>query len=201
MLRPLLPLALVAAMVATLTGGAPAHAAAPPPPLPASLGPISFGGPFTLVDHTGAPRTDRDFHGRFMLVFFGYTNCPDICPTGLTTMAAALDALGARAAQVQPLFITVDPERDTEVLADYVAHFHPRLVGLSGSQAQVGAAVRAYRVHRGKVVTSADAGADDYLVTHSSLTFLMDPDGAFLTLFPHGTTAPAMATAIGNYLH
>jgi protein SCO1/2 len=134
-----------------------------------------------------------------MLVFFGYSNCPDICPIGLTTMAAALDALGARAAQVQPLFITVDPARDTEVLADYVAHFHPRLIGLGGSQAQV-AAARAYRVHRSKVITSSSASAGDYLVTHSSLTFLMGPDGAFLTLFPQGTTAPAMVTAIAKYL-
>jgi len=162
--------------------------------------PIAFGGPFALVDHTGAVRTDRDYRGRFLLLHFGYTTCPDICPTGLQTMAEALDRLGPAAARVQPLFVTVDPARDTAaVLADYVGHFHPRLVGLTGSDAQIRAVLKAYRVHRMKV-PDADGRAEDYLVSHGSLTYLMGPDGGFLTLFPHGTPAERMAAALQNYL-
>ena len=159
--------------------------------------PKLFGGPFSLIDQDGARRTDQDFRGRHMLVYFGYTYCPDICPTGLATIAAALDRLGPVAASVQPVFITADPGRDTpELLGDYVAQFHPRLIGLSGSEAEVPAAARAYRVHRAKVL----ADGEDYLVTHSSITYLMDGDGAFVTLFPHGTDAERMAAVLATYL-
>lgn len=161
--------------------------------------PISFGGPFELVDHTGALRTERDFLGRFMLVQFGYTFCPDVCPLGLTTVTRALELLGERAAAVQPLFISVDPARDTpEQLAAYLAHFHPSLIGLGGSEAQVRAAARAYKVHRRKVVPK-DA-PEAYLVDHASITYLMGPDGRFVTLFPYGTAPETMAVAIANHL-
>jgi cytochrome oxidase Cu insertion factor (SCO1/SenC/PrrC family) len=165
--------------------------------LPADL----FRPSFELVDQTATPRSDRDFRGRFMLVYFGYTYCPDICPTGLQTMTAALDLLGEEGEKVQPLFITVDPRRDTpKALASYVTAFHPRLIGLTGSEDQIRAAVRSYRVHR-VVVRLPDArGADDYLVNHSSLTVLMGPDGGFVTLFPHGTAPDAMAGALRRYL-
>jgi protein SCO1/2 len=166
-----------------------------------ALPPISFGGPFALIDHHGRARTERDFAGRYLLVMFGYARCPDICPTGLATMAAALDRLGAAGQQVQPLFITIDPARDTaSELAEYVAQFHPRLVGLTGSEQAVAAAAKAYRVHRRKVVLADQDGPDDYLVDHSSLSFLIGPAGEWLTLFPHGTDPEFMAAAIGRYL-
>ena len=169
-------------------------------PVAAAPFPISFGGPFALVDHDGARRTERDFHGRYLLVTFGYSHCPDICPTGLAEIARALDLLGAAATRVQPLFITVDPARDTPArLKDFVGAFHPRLIGLTGSEAQVAAAARAYRVHRAKVVLP-DAAPGDYLATHGSITYLMDPAGEFVTLFPHGAEAKAMAETIRRYL-
>jgi protein SCO1/2 len=162
--------------------------------------PISFGGPFTLVDHQGRERTDKDFKGQYLLVFFGYTFCPDICPTGLQTLSSALDLLGEGAARVQPLYISVDPERDRpETLKSYVGHFHPRLIGLTGSEKQVRDAARAYRVHRSKVIL-ADAPKDEYLVNHTSITYLMGPDGKFVTLVPHGTKADVMAKALKRYL-
>lgn len=163
---------------------------------------LAFGGPFTLTDHNGKTRTDRDFHGRFLLVSFGYTACPDICPTTLAAVAAALDLAGLAGERVQPVFITVDPARDRpEVLADYVSAFHPRLIGLTGSEPQVRAVTRAYRVHRRKVVAPDASGPDDYVVDHGSLTYLMGPDGAFVTLFPFGTTPEAMAAAIRKYVN
>lgn len=163
--------------------------------------PVSFGGPFSLVDHGGTPRSDRDFRGSFMLIYFGYTYCPDICPTNLQTMTDALDLIGDKAGQVQPLFISVDPARDTAAaLGDYVSYFHPRLIGLTGSERQVRAVAKAYRIHRSKV-TVADAAPEDYLVNHSSITYLMGPDGRFVTLFPHDTKADFMAQAIAKYLN
>lgn len=182
-----------------------AHADDPAPdpaPGPASAKdfPISFGGPFTLIDHQGRVRTDRDFRGLFLLVYFGYTFCPDICPTGLQTLSSALDLLGERASKVQPLFVSVDPERDKpEILKFFVAQFHPRLIGLTGSEKQVRDVARAYRIFRGKVVL-ADEPKDEYLVTHTPTTFLMGPDGKFVTLFPHGTDAEVMAKALKRYL-
>ena len=173
----------------------PKQAAAPPP---GSL-PIVFGGPFSLVDHDGVARTERDFAGRFLLVYFGYATCPDICPTGLSAIAAALEALGPSGDRVQPIFISVDPKRDTpERLKAFVAGFHPRLIGLTGNESAVRAAARAYRVHRAKVAVP-DA-ADGYLVSHGSLTYLMDPNGRFVTLFPHDTDADVTAKTLAKYV-
>jgi len=177
---------------------APPSLAAGPPAAAGDALSRAFGGPFELVDHTGAARTDRDFLGRYVLITFGYIYCPDICPTNLQAMSDALDLTGPAAERVQPLFVSVDPERDTvDVLGSYVGHFHPRLIGLTGSEAQVRAAARAYRVHRSKVLMD---GEDDYLVNHSSLTFLMGPQGGFVTLFPHGTEAEKMADAIHRHV-
>jgi len=162
--------------------------------------PISFGGPFSLIDQKGQQVTDKDFRGRFLLVFFGYTTCPDICPTNLQTMADALDKLGGAGDRVQPVFISVDPDRDRpQVLADYVSNFHPRLIGLTGSEQQVSAVARAYRIHRGKIKLP-DMKDGDYLVTHTPTTFLMGPDGKFLTLFPHDSDVGTMVKALGRYL-
>jgi protein SCO1/2 len=117
-----------------------------------SVGQALVGGPFTLTDHNGKRVTDKDFRGKFMVVFFGFTNCPDVCPTALQVMAAALDKLGANAERVTPVFISIDPEHDKPAqLASYVASFHPRLVGLTGSQAEIDAVAKAYRVYVKKV--------------------------------------------------
>jgi protein SCO1/2 len=131
-------------------------------------GPVPIGGPFTLTDQTGRRVTAEDFRGRFMLVYFGYTFCPDICPLGLQTVAQALDELPPEVQdQVAPVFITVDPARDTvEVVRDYVALFHPRLIGLTGSEAEIADALRAWRVYARKAETKDGDGA--YLVDHST---------------------------------
>lgn len=184
-------LALVAGLAATLSGGAAPAANAPPLP---------FGGPFALTGHDGRRVTDADFRGRFMLVFFGYTSCPDVCPLDLATMAEALDRLGALADRLQPLFVTVDPARDTVgVLREFVAAFHPRLIGLTGSEPEIAAVARAYRVHRRKVLLAPDDPLG-YTIDHGSLTYLMAPDGACLTVLPHGTDADRMADVLRSYL-
>ena len=136
----------------------------------------TIGGPFALVDHTGKPRTDADFRGKLMLVYFGFTWCPDICPTDLQNIGLALDELGDAADKVQPLFITVDPARDTpEHLRDYVPMFHPRLIGLTGSAAAIHSAAAAYRVYFAQVPLKGD----DYTVDHSSFIYLMGADGKY----------------------
>jgi len=156
------------------------------------------GGPFGLVDQHGATRTDAEFRGRFMLIYFGYTYCPDVCPTELATMGRALDLLGDAGERVQPIFITVDPERDTvEQLATYGASFHPRLLLLTGSAEQVKAAATAYRVYSARVEGS---DATDYLMDHTSIVYLMGPDGRFLTHFPQGTPPERMAEVLRERL-
>ena len=191
----------MAAAFASVATAAIVHADAAGGEAGAPAFPVIFGGPFTLIDHEGRARNDKNFLGRFLLVAFGFTRCPDVCPTGLTAMADALDALGEQAQHVQPLFISVDPARDTpEALASYVGHFHSALVGLTGTEAQVRGAARAYRVHRRKLYLPDSTGPDDYTVDHSSITYLMGPDGAFVTLFPHGTDPSFMAAAIAKHL-
>lgn len=158
----------------------------------------SIGGPFALTDQNGAVRHDSDFRGKLMLIYFGYTYCPDACPAALTVMTSALDELGDTAKDVQPIFITVDPERDTVAqMKSYASNFHPRLLALTGSVAETTAAARAYRIYFEKVKPE---GSSDYLVDHSSLTFLMGRDGKFLTYFGPEVTADQMAAAIKKYL-
>jgi cytochrome oxidase Cu insertion factor (SCO1/SenC/PrrC family) len=161
-----------------------------------SAGEALIGGPFTLTDQHGARVTEEDFAGRFMLVYFGYTFCPDICPTSLTVMAAAMDELpDAQAEQVVPILITVDPARDTvEQLAAYAPLFHPRLVALTGSEEEVRAAARAYRVYYHVPEEDGDA----YLVDHSTFVYLMGPDGSYRTHFGIDASPEAMAEAIGK---
>lgn len=167
----------------------------------AAVPPVSgaeVGGPFTLVDQTGQTVTDRDFRGRFMLVYFGYTFCPDICPTELMTMAQAIDLLGDAGQQVVPIFITIDPERDTvEAMAGYVALFHPRLVGLTGTPDQIAEAAAPYRVYYARAESE---DATYYLMDHSSFVYLMDPEGQNVMLFGRGTSPEAMAEAIRERL-
>ena len=144
-----------------------------------------IGGSFELTDHTGATRTDKDFRGKFMLVYFGYTFCPDVCPTALQVMIAAMKNLDPHKQElITPIFITVDPKRDSvSQLALYVENFHSRLVGLTGSPEAIANAKRAYRVYAAK---AKDKGASsDYLMDHSSIIFLMDPEGYYITHFSH----------------
>ena len=155
------------------------------------------GGAFSLTDHTGRARSDADFRGRLMLVYFGFTYCPDICPTDLQEIARVVDLVDKDGDAIQPLFITLDPERDTsEHLAAYVPLFHPRLLGLSGSAAAIRQAADAYRVFYEKVAT----GGEDYTVDHSAFIYLMDRSGRYLGFFPPNTSAERMATIIRPHL-
>lgn len=168
---------------------------APEAPKTAAPSKPDIGGPFSLVDHEGRPVTQDTFKGRFMLVYFGYTFCPDICPTALTEMGGALDILGEDGATVTPVFITIDPERDRpEPLKEYLAFFHPRLVGLTGTPEQVAAAAKAYKV------VFAKAAEDEYLMDHTSKIYLMGPDGAYRAHFSHDADAGAMAAKILEFL-
>lgn len=157
-----------------------------------STGTALVGGPFTLTDAGGQRVSDGDFRGRWMLVSFGYTYCPDICPLALQVIGQALDRLPEGVEEeVAPIFITVDPERDTPaVLAEFVPAFHPRLVGLTGTPEEIEAVKRAYRVYARK---GAGSDGPDYLVDHSTFVYLMGPDGAYVTHFGHATTAEEMA--------
>ena len=151
-----------------------------------------IGGPFHLVDQNGQPRSDADFRGQYLLVFFGYTNCPDVCPTTLQTITTAMDKLGSDAAKVTPIFITVDPDRDTaDVLKAYASNFHPRLVALTGSAAEIAAAAKAYRIYYAKVGEGAD-----YSMDHSSIVYLMGPDGKYLGHFGMDATADDIAAGV-----
>ncbi|MBR0698029.1 SCO family protein [Bradyrhizobium lablabi] len=153
-----------------------------------------IGGPFALTDQAGRVRADGDFRGKLMLVYFGFTYCPDICPTDLQAIALALDKLGGDADRVQPIFITVDPERDTAAhLADYVALFHPRLIGLTGSAEAIRKVADAYKVYYARVPLK---DGSDYTVDHTAYIYLMDRDGSYLGFFPPGTSADRMVEII-----
>jgi protein SCO1 len=159
-----------------------------------NVGKASVGGPFALTDHTGKPVTDADFRGKYMLVSFGFTFCPDVCPAALQLMAAAIDQLGTKGQRVTPLFITIDPERDTaEQLARYVPSFHPRMVGLTGTSAQIAAVAKAYRVYYQK--TKDERSSAPYTMDHSTIIYLMDPAGEFVSHFTHATP---LATLVAN---
>lgn len=162
-------------------------------------GSTSIGGPFTLMDQNGRERRDRDFRGQMMLVYFGYTYCPDVCPTELVKMGAALDELGKDGEGVTPVFITVDPARDTpERMREYASNFHPRLVALTGDAEAVTRAAKAYRVYFAR---SKDSGeGDDYLMDHTSIIYLMGTDGQYLEHFTQGIDASRMAARIRPHL-
>lgn len=162
---------------------------------PMGSGEALVGGPFSLVDHTGRRVTEKDFLGKYMLVFFGFTYCPDVCPTELQVMSAALDELGPEGDNIQPVFVSIDPERDTpEVLKQYVENFHPRLVGLTGSPEEIAAIAHAYRVYYKKVESSGASG--DYEMDHSTTIYLMDREGRFRKHFGYTTDAKALAQGL-----
>ena len=164
-----------------------------------SSGAALIGGPFSLVGADGKPVTDRDFRGRYMLIFFGFTHCPDICPAELQVIAQALEQLGDKAKKVVPIFITLDPERDTpEAMANYVKSFGPNFVGLTGSPEAIAAAAKAYRVAYSKVENKESPR--DYSVDHSALVYLMDPEGRYVTHFSYGLSADQMAEKLEKSL-
>ena len=159
----------------------------------------AVGGPFELIDGDGRMVTERDFRGRHMLVYFGYTFCPDVCPTTLFSASQALDGIGPElASKVRLVFVSIDPERDTPgVVKEYASHFHPGTVGLTGTPEQVAAAARAFRIYYRKADPDEDGG---YLVDHSSILFLMDGEGRYVTHFGHEATADDMAAALKRLL-
>lgn len=161
------------------------------PPANSETGQI--GGTFILIDQNGRTVTDQDFQGRFLLVTFGYTHCPDICPTTLMTIASAMNFLGDDAKSVRAAFITVDPERDTaDQLKDYVGSFGPEFVGLTGPQAFIDSVAQKYNVTSKKVPSPSG----DYSIDHTAGIFLMGPDGAFIQRFAHDMPARDLAAAM-----
>jgi cytochrome oxidase Cu insertion factor (SCO1/SenC/PrrC family) len=159
----------------------------------------SIGGPFTLQDKAGHPVTDQAFRGKYMLVYFGYTTCPDVCPTTLADVEQALDSLGAKAAAIQPVFITVDPARDTpSVVGDYAANFGSRWVGLTGSAEQIATVAHEYRVYYAKHKTGD--GPWDYTMDHSSILYLVGPDGRFVAPVAADSAPAAMAGDIARHV-
>ena len=158
-----------------------------------------IGGNFTLVDTQNTPVTDTAFRGKYMLVFFGFTHCPDICPTTLTLISGAHAMLDKKRDRVVPIFITVDPERDTpKVVGDYIKHFGEHVVGLTGSAEQIKSAVAAYKVYAGKVEN--ENGGMGYLMDHSSFMYLMGPDGKYITHFPATIPEQALANQLATLI-
>lgn len=158
-----------------------------------------IGGPFALTDQNGKKVTDETFRGRHMLVFFGFTNCPDICPAGLQLIAAALDKLGPKAANVTPIFVSVDPARDTPAkLATYVKNFDDRIVGLTGTPEEIAAIAKAYRVFYEK--TPNEKTPSEYGMNHTSIIYLMGPDGSYVAHFTPMTTVDQMVEQLSKVL-
>ncbi|MDE2578651.1 MAG: SCO family protein [Hyphomicrobiales bacterium] len=154
------------------------------------------GGPFQLVDQNGQTRTDKDFLGKPTLVFFGYTHCPDVCPTTLSQLTEVFHALGPDA-KIAGAFITVDPERDTPALMkDYLSSFDPRIVGLSGPRPAIDAAIRAYRVYAKKV----PGQNGEYTMDHTALVYLMDKNGRFVSAFNLDRPPAEAAAELRKYL-
>jgi cytochrome oxidase Cu insertion factor (SCO1/SenC/PrrC family) len=159
-------------------------------------GPI--GGPFALIDHTGKPRTAAEFRGKLLVIYFGYTYCPDICPGDLLAISQALDRLGAAAQEVQPIFITVDPERDTaQHLSDYLSAFHKSLIGLTGTSDAIRKVATAYKAYYAKV-ESADH--KDYVVDHTAFIYLVGKEGQYLGFLPPSTTPERLGEVIVQQL-
>lgn len=177
-----------------------------------SQGKAAIGGAFSLSDQQGIMRTDKDFRGKIMLVFFGFTRCPDICPITVNTFSALMEQLGEQANQVAPIFVSVDPERDTtEVMQDYLSSFDKRIVGLTGTKAQIRDVADAYKVYFAKAKRDAqDAGQDngghmmhspvskdeDYFVDHSGYIYMMDRKGNYLQHFTYDASVETLATAL-----
>jgi protein SCO1/2 len=158
----------------------------------------AVGGPFTLKDQNGATRSDQDFRGKIMLIYFGYTYCPDACPTTLQAISQTLDMIGNQASKVQPIFISVDPARDTpDQLKSYAANFHPGILYLTGAPDTLKQVESEYRIYVAKVPQS---GGDDYLIDHSSIIYVMGTNGRYLASIPAGLPPKVMAATLQRYL-
>ena len=169
---------------------------------PPSTGAVSIGGPFELVDQHGATRTDEDFRGRYMLTYFGFTHCPDTCPTALLKITNALEGLAevdaAKAERVVPVFVSVDPERDTpEALRRYAEHFHPRLVALTGALGELEELGRAYGVFFAKVPTGQPG---EYLMDHTGFVYLIGPDGKYVDHFESDASVGDLVDALQRHV-
>lgn len=184
--------AALCAALSTLAIASPARAEKPPG-IPAaeamdkvmwSADPI--GGPFTLTDQWGATRTEADLLGKVALVYFGFTYCPDVCPFDLMAIGTALDRLGPAAAGVQPVFITLDPERDDAVMAEYLAAFHESFIGLTGDAAAIRETANAFSVYFQRI---EGVGEGDYAIDHTAFTYIFDETGAYMGFLPPGTPA------------
>jgi len=168
---------------------------------------VPIGGPFELTDHQGGTISDATFQGRYMLIYFGYTYCPDVCPTKLAEMTNALDIFARqapeRAAKIVPIFVSIDPDRDTpDVLRDYRTHFHPRLVALTGSEPQLRKVTKAFRAYFSKVYPDEKSrAAKEYLMDHTSYVYLMGPDGRYVTHFTAASTAGTMADRLAQVVN
>ncbi len=157
---------------------------------------IAIGGPFQLTDQNGQAVTEKSYPGRYLLVFFGYTYCPDVCPTTLGALADALGQLGPLADKLQPLFVSVDPDRDTPaVLKAYTGNFDKRIIGLTGTADQIRQVAKAYRVYYAR-----HGDGSDYTMDHSAVVYLMAPDGRFLTTLPPDMPPEQMAALIKSKL-
>ena len=162
-------------------------------------GGATVGGPFALIDGDGRKVTDETWRGKYLLVYFGYTFCPDVCPTTLSAVAEAIDRLGSAADRIQPLFITVDPKRDTPAaVKQYAAAFGSRVIGLTGSAAQIAAVAKAYRVYYAEHRTGT--GPDDYTMDHSSVLYLMGPDGRFIAPVRADQAGKDIAAAVSKLI-
>lgn len=197
-----LPIIVVTLVVAVFAFGAWLNLRVPETPENAAVGGmvvnVSIGGPFDLTDHTGARMNDDALRGKYALIYFGYTFCPDVCPTELGEIAVALDELGDAGDQVTPVMITIDPERDTpEILAEYVPLFHDRLVGLTGTVAEIKDVAEKYRVFYRRF---EDPNFTFYLMDHTSFVYLIDPQGAVASMFRYGTPPEDMAAAIRQHM-
>ena len=160
----------------------------------------SMGGSFSLINQYGKKVTDKDFLGGYSLIFFGYTYCPDVCPTALTSVSDALNKLGELGEKITPIFITIDPIRDTvDHLKEYASFFHPRLVALTGTEGEIKAVAKKYRVYYAKAKENKE-DPEDYLMDHSAITYLMGPNGKFVAHFSHGLGPELLAKRIEENL-
>jgi len=157
----------------------------------------TVGGPFTLTDQNGRRRSDSEFRGKLMIVYFGYTFCPDVCPIDLMAITQALDALGPLAENIQPIFITIDPERDTSVLAEYLNAFHNSFVGLAGSPEEIRQVANAYKSFYAKV---PGAAGSDYAIDHTGVIYLIGKSGEYLGFTPPQTDPQRLTEILRKYL-
>ena len=155
-------------------------------------GTATIGGPFTLVSSNGQNVSERSYRGKWVLIYFGYTYCPDACPTALNNISVALEKLGLDARNLQPIFVTVDPQRDTRAaMADYLKSFDSRIIGLTGTQDQIDRTVKEFRVYASR--EKSDDGGDSYLVSHASYIYLLGPQGDFVNVIQGGATGDEIA--------